>query len=127
MSNIQERLIDLNLAILNLKEASSLPSDSYINRDATIKRFELCFDLAWKILKHKLFSYGVDIQSPRLAFIEGVKNNLISDTDKWLDLIEMRNTAVHTYDSELADQLYKKIPNYISMLDELYLSCKAGD
>ena len=37
--------------------------DMYL--DATIQRFEFCFELAWKLMKTVLEYEGIDVNSPR--------------------------------------------------------------
>ena len=125
MSSKEEKMQDFKSAIDNLKDALSMDPASHSDsqmllRDAIIKRFELCYDLAWKCLKHKLFELGVDIQNPRAAYVEAVRSNLLHESEIWFEMITSRNNAVHSYDTDLADELYKKIPNYVDGLSSVY-------
>ena len=42
--------------------------DMYL--DATIQRFEFCFELAWKLMKTVLEYEGIDVNSPRSCIRE---------------------------------------------------------
>ena len=81
--------------------------DMYL--DATIQRFEFCFELAWKLMKACLEYEGFSANSPRSSIREGFKANLIADAAAWLDMLEQRNLASHTYDDEMAAELYRQI------------------
>ena len=137
MSSKEEKIGDFKLAISNLKDILDLKNNSqmelidnfndetddtidFIMRDAAIKRFELCYDLAWKCLKHKLAEVGVDIQNPRAAYSESVRSGFLKDDGVWFEIIAARNNAVHSYDTDLANELYKKIPEYVDEFEEVY-------
>ena len=81
--------------------------DAYL--DATIQRFEFSFELAWKLMKAYLEYDGFATNSPRSSIREGFKTNLLEDATAWLDMLEQRNLAAHTYDEEMAAKLYKRI------------------
>ena len=123
MSSKEEKIGDFELAIKNLKEIVTEP-ETLAMRDATIKRFELCYDLAWKCLKHKLSEQGVEIQTPRSAYVEAVRVGLLKEENIWFEIIKMRNNAAHSYDTDLANELYIKIPEYVDEFDEVYEAVK---
>ena len=56
--------------------------------DATIQRFEFCFELAWKLMKSALAYEGIEASSPRSSIREGWKQGLIDSAEKWLDMLE---------------------------------------
>ena len=66
---IDPRLKSFRAAIKRLEEALSLSTDSMV-RDSSIKRFELCFELAWKVIQRFLRDRGLDCRSPRDCFRE---------------------------------------------------------
>jgi nucleotidyltransferase substrate binding protein (TIGR01987 family) len=120
MSNFEEKILDFEKAIKNLKEIPKLVEVDGILRDGAIKRFELCFDLSWKCLKHKLTELGVEVYSPRNAFVEGVKNGFINENTDVKNLIETRNEATHSYDLKLAEEVFKQIPDFIIIFESIY-------
>lgn len=123
MSSKEEKINDFKIAVTNLKEIVT-ESETMIVRDATIKRFELCYDLAWKCIKHTLSEQGVEIQTPRSAYVEAVRAGILKEDDVWFEIITMRNNATHSYDSYLANELYKKIPAYVDNFEEVYEAAK---
>lgn len=90
------------------------------NRDSAIKRFEMCFDTAWKSLKAYLFQEkGVTCLSPKDCFKEGFKRGVIDYEDLWGKICDERNLAVHTYSEDFANALYKKLPEYLKLFEDL--------
>jgi nucleotidyltransferase substrate binding protein (TIGR01987 family) len=91
-------------------------------RDAIIKRFELCYDLLWKYGKLYLMIYHeTDILSPKKVFNELFSKQIISreDTDTLMDIAEVRNLTVHTYDEEYADDAAQEIIEYLKALEKI--------
>ena len=89
-------------------------------RDLAIKRFEMCFDLAWKTLKSYLFQEkGATCLSPKDCFKEGFKRGVVNYDDLWNKICDERNLAVHTYDEKFADALYAELPKFLKLFEEL--------
>lgn len=59
---------DFKKALQRLEEVLEVKKTT-ITRDSAIKRFELCFDLAWKIIKSASSDQGLMCASPRACFI----------------------------------------------------------
>mgnify|MGYP002747715690 FL=1 len=90
--------------------------DMYL--DATIQRFEFCFELAWKLMKAVLEYEGIEANSPRSSIREGWKQGLISDAEAWLDMMEKRNLSSHTYDENAAREIYREVKErYADLLE----------
>jgi nucleotidyltransferase substrate binding protein (TIGR01987 family) len=100
---------DLQSAVNNLTQLSGLDSLSDVQQDAFVKRFELAYELAWKCLQHQLQTEGIIARSPRQVFKEAVALGLIENERLWLEMIEIRNTLVHTYSAEKARALVEDI------------------
>jgi nucleotidyltransferase substrate binding protein (TIGR01987 family) len=79
-------------------------------RDAAIQRFEFCVELAWKV---SVKSLGVVATSPKPALREMFKAGLISDFNTWFDYIEARNKSSHTYDENIAAEVYSHVEHFI--------------
>ena len=105
-------------AIVRLEEVLELDKTD-ITRDSAIKRFEICFDLAWKSIKNYARNEGVECNSPRMCFKTAFKLNLIDYDEKWLKSIEDRNTTSHLYNEKSADQVYQRLPEYRSLFKSL--------
>lgn len=111
-------LNDFEKIIQRLKEVLSLEKTD-VNRDSAIKRFELCFDLAWKSIKEYAKKQGVECNSPRACFKIAFQLQLVNYDEHWLEMIEDRNLSTHLYKEEYADQIYSKLPDYLGMFREL--------
>lgn len=98
---------NLNKANQRLKEASTL-EPTPIHRDATIQRFEFCFELAWKAIQAYIREEGLECRSPRNCFRTAAQLNLIKDPLTWFEYLESRNLIAHTYNEKLANQVYKQ-------------------
>ncbi|SMC39613.1 nucleotidyltransferase substrate binding protein [Sporomusa malonica] len=112
LSFLVNRLIK---AVVTLEEVLQ-ESFSIIVRDATIQRFEYCFELSWKVLKKALKIEGVEVNSPRQALRSAFEIGYIEDIDIWFEMLEDRNLTSHTYDPEVADKVYesaKRLPTEI--------------
>jgi nucleotidyltransferase substrate binding protein (TIGR01987 family) len=89
--------------------------------DASIQRFELCFEICWKSLKRVLFFEGIDAKSPRHVFQESFKLGWLSDGDAfWTQMIKDRNNTVHTYNQDLAMKIYSALPSYLKAYKHLH-------
>ena len=106
-------------AVMGLEEVLKKPKDGFM-RDSAIKRFELAFDLAWKTIKAFLEEKGLVCISPVSCFKEAYRQGLIEYNDAWVkELVETRNKTVHTYDEDLAEEVYAALPNILDSLHKL--------
>ncbi len=95
------------------------------NIDATIQRFEFSVELFWKALKYLLAEKGTEVRYPRDVLQEAYAGKLIDQESRWLAMLKDRNLTSHTYNEELADDIYAHIVNdYYPLLrqtfDQLY-------
>ncbi|MDD5528341.1 MAG: HI0074 family nucleotidyltransferase substrate-binding subunit [Patescibacteria group bacterium] len=124
------RLKDFNKALLTLEEAIKTRKNKFV-RDASIKRFEYCFELAWKTAKLFLLdNFGVEASSPKECFRQLGKNKLVSDSEveKFLEMADDRNEIIHTYNDKFAEELYRRIVvrHFILLRKVYYLIEKGG-
>ena len=119
------RLKSFREAAERLEEVLSLPTDPVV-RDSGIKRFELCFELSWKVVQRFLRDRGLDCRSPRDCFREAFSYGLLAEEGVWVQMVHDRNLSVHTYNEELANQMYARLLGYLpafrQLLGELQLS-----
>lgn len=91
-----------------------------IVRDSAIKRFELCFELAWKTAKAFLEEeHSTTCVSPRNCFREAFRVRLIEHEAVWLDLTSDRNYTAHTYNQKLAEKIYADLPKALEAFKTL--------
>ncbi len=108
--NFKDSFNDLEKGLNKLKEVIEIKSiDREIKRDSTIKRFEFSYELMWKNLKRILEIEGFNPKSPRETFEFAYKNDIIENEDIWLNMLMDRNIAVHVYNEEEVDKIYKNI------------------
>jgi len=116
--NGRERVIryykDYKNAVENLAMGVQNAVDD-LSIDGTIKRFELCYELAWKLIKEVLADRGIICKNPRDCFKEAFSNQLIDNQESWLEMIKDRNLLVHTYDASVSREVFENI-------EEKYLS-----
>jgi len=111
-------LQDFGRAIARLGEVLILEKNP-IHRDSAIKRFELCFDLAWKSIKIYAKNEGIECSSPRECFKTGFQLGLIDYDEKWLAIIDDRNLTAHLYKEEHAEQVYSRLSAYLELFKNL--------
>ena len=115
-------------ALNSLEEAINLHSQSNLReseknafRDACIQRFEFSIELAWKISRKIM---GTSSQAPNTVIREMAQNNLIDDPKVWFEFIDARNKTSHTYDEDIARQVYAVILKFIPEAKKLLVHLK---
>lgn len=111
-------IINLKKAVQRLREATAL-SLTRIHRDATIQRFEFCFELAWKTLKIFLSEQGIECQSPKDCYRRAADAKLINDPKLWFGYLKARNLTAHTYNEKIAARVYKKAKGFPQAVKDL--------
>lgn len=85
-------------------------------RDSCIQRFEFCIELSWKVSIKLL---GLDTKAPNPAIREMAQNKLIDDTQIWFGFLIARNKTSHSYDEEIAQEVYREVEKLGPELDKL--------
>jgi nucleotidyltransferase substrate binding protein (TIGR01987 family) len=107
-NRLQERISEYLRATLQLEKALAQPFDEFI-RDSVIQRFEIAYELAWKMLKLRLEAEAVSANSPKQVLQEALQVGFIQDGNAWTELQNNRNLTSHTYDEKLAGVVYNFI------------------
>jgi nucleotidyltransferase substrate binding protein (TIGR01987 family) len=115
---VTPRLTSLRNAVVRLREALAV-AETDVSRDAAIQRFEFCFELAWKAVQERARNEGMDCQSPKGCLKLAFKSGWIQDESGWLAMIEDRNRTSHTYDEQLAKDVYRRLSQHLPLLDAL--------
>ena len=124
LANYVNALHKLEEAVLyieknNLEQNKTLILDEII-KEGLIQRFEYTHELAWNVMKdYALYQGNTTIGGSRDATREAFKLQLFTEGHIWMDMIKSRNETSHTYNQELADEIYNKILNqyYPAFLD----------
>ena len=116
-------LQDFDRIIARLKEVLQKEKND-ISRDSSIKRFELCFDLAWRAIKVFSKEKGVECYSPTDCFKSGYQLKLIDNEAAWLEMVKARNETVHVYKEAKAEEVYAHLSKYVPLFEELLKKLK---
>lgn len=110
----------------NYKKAVAKLSDVVVNhpgdlsdleKEGLIQRFEYTHELAWNLMKDYLIYQGItSITGSRDSTREAFKNELISNGEKWMEMIGSRNKTSHMYNQETADEIAAAIITHYSPL-----------
>ncbi|MFO7884960.1 MAG: nucleotidyltransferase substrate binding protein [Desulfobacteraceae bacterium] len=107
-SNYQKALAQLTQAV----ELHRLRPLSNIEQQGFVKAFEFTHELAWKVMKDFFVYQGnTQIMGSRDATREAFQNQLIQDGENWMEMIKVRNRAVHTYDEATVNDIIQKVSN----------------
>lgn len=109
---IKLQIAQLNQAVSTLAEAAVL-EPTQINKDATIQRFEYCFELVWKLMQSIARIKGTEVYNPRDSIRTAAQNNLIDNAETWFEFLKSRNTTVHIYSQKVADQVYEGAKRFL--------------
>ena len=117
LQNFQKAL-DRLMEIVTMAEIGDLTE---IEQEAMIQRFEYTQELSWKLIKDFYTHQGeVGIQGSKDAYRLAFQRDLITDGQLYMDMVNSRNRAAHTYNEETAEEVAADIINrYAHALDEL--------
>jgi len=117
----KQRLSNFKKSLAHLAVAVEIEEPSIVQQAGTIQFFEMSFELAWKTLKDYLEEQGfADVKSPKTTIKKAFEISLVEDGHMWLEALENRNLAAHTYDDETAQEIYDLIcHSYFPLLEAL--------
>jgi nucleotidyltransferase substrate binding protein (TIGR01987 family) len=117
----KQRLSNFKKSLAHLADAVEIEEPSILQQAGTIQFFEMGFELAWKTLKDYLEEQGfTDVKSPKATIKKAFEVSLIEDGHMWLEALENRNLAAHTYDDETVQEIYDLIcHSYFPLLEAL--------
>lgn len=118
MSRSDELAGDFKNILQKWKEALEQP-EAEISRDAAILRFELAFEVGWKLIQHLAREEGYEAKSPRQAFQQAFSMGWITEEVIWDDILKARNTATHVYREAYAKALYRQLNDFYKAFEEL--------
>lgn len=114
-------LNDINLSpLLQARErldSAIKVAKSELEKIGAIKCFEYCYELSWKLMKKILLKKGVETNNPRDTFRAAGINHLVNDSEMWFDFILKRNLTSHTYDDQLAHEIFDFLPIFLKEVD----------
>lgn len=117
-----DKSINFKKTLNQLKNFSSLPINNDRDKAGIIQAFEFTFEQCWKAIQKRAGSEGVEIGSPKKAFMFAFQNAWIKKEKEsiWLSMLEDRNLTSHTYKEDVANAVVKRIiDHYIPQFEEL--------
>jgi nucleotidyltransferase substrate binding protein (TIGR01987 family) len=106
----------LKQALATLKVALNEEENEF-TRDASIQRFEFCYELGWKLLKKVVEYEDRDLSGgPASTIKKAVEMRILDREDLWLDMHRSRNLTTLTYDQKVADDIYRALHSHHNTL-----------
>lgn len=118
MTPDRDRLASLRIALGRLDDALVQPKTEW-TRDSAIQRFEFTFELAWKAVATAARAHGVEARSPREAFKQAFALGWVTGEDVWLRMLDDRNRTTHTYNEAIAEEIFRRLPEYAEAVGAL--------
>ncbi|MGH7821910.1 MAG: HI0074 family nucleotidyltransferase substrate-binding subunit [Candidatus Binatia bacterium] len=112
------RLGALDSALARLTEALDA-AETGISRDASIQRFEFCFELAWRAIQDHGRDAGLDCRSPKSCLKLAFRQGWIESEAAWLTMLDDRNLTSHTYNEATAREIYGRLREHLATLGRL--------
>lgn len=106
-------------AIMENWEKSLAAPKTEFTRDSAILRFELTFEVAWKLLQILVREQGYEANSPRQAFQHAFSIGWITDEVAWDEILRARNNAIRIYREADAEILYGELKRFYAAFADL--------
>ena len=120
MDRLGERLQVARRALGTFREALREPKTP-LSRDASIQRFEYTYEAVWKVAQLYLrASEKLSLASPAAVTRACFQSALLNEEQgrMAMDMLRDRNLTVHTYNEELADQIYSRLAAYAVLMEQ---------
>ena len=120
MSILSERIENFKKAyniFFDAVQAYNKDENSVLIQMALVKSFEICIELAWKVLKDYLQQKGINSLLPKDVIKEAFSTEIIKNGQVWIDMINARNSTSHEYNIDKVNVIIKNISsNYYEEL-----------
>ena len=124
--NSQYKLSNFAKVVNNLQNILQETATPIV-RDAAIKRYELCYELAWKAIQEALKTEGLEeCKSPKNCFQQAFQQGWIEDDKTFVEMIAKRNLTTHTYNDNLAEEIYANLGKYLVLFEFLLAQLQIG-
>jgi len=95
-------------------------------RDSAIKRFEFSFELFWKCLQAFCAYQGIECNSPRESIQQAFRLKVLSQDRTYLEMLEDRNLSSHSYNEDVAKEIFSRLKRYADAIETVLKSIKKG-
>lgn len=104
-------------------------TEENVIKAGVIQNFEFTYELCWKFMKRWLelnLTPGLlDGVSRKELFRYALENRLINSFEDWVKYHELRNTTSHTYNEDVADEIYIVSETFLKDAKILYHAIEA--
>lgn len=133
LSSLEKAAASLKAAVTVSQSASQMAG---LNIDAintikagVIQNFEFTYELCWKFIKRwleiNLGSVYVDGVSRKELFRIAAEHQLIDDVGKWMGYHDSRNETAHSYDADVAQEVFEVSIKFLPSAETLLNNLKA--
>ena len=127
LTGLQKGVTSLNRA-LEVADPDVLerydPAIGEVMKAGVIQNFEFTYELCWKFIRRWLKeNYSPEITdgvSRRELFRMAAENLLIEDVDRWMSYHDARNRSSHTYQPEIAEEVFRTAFDFARDAARLY-------
>ena len=122
----QYRFDNFKKSYLLLQEAIEFYNEGKMEqlaKEGMIQRFEICMELAWKVMKDYLEYNGIIFKQviPTAVIKEAIESKLIENGDNWMAALAARNKTSHIYSFDNFNKILDQIANnYFKCFEQLY-------
>ncbi len=114
MSRLNERIENFNRAFgifCDAVNAYNTNRENILTHMALVQSYEVCFELAWRVLKDYLAENGIIVYMPKEVIKEAFHNNVIENGQIWIDMLNARNATSHEYNMDKINSILNNIRN----------------
>lgn len=120
MSRLSERAENFGKAFeifSNVVSAYKTDKENIVLHMALVQAYEICFELAWKVLKDYLAENGIIVYLPKEVIKEAFASEVIKDGQLWINMLDARNSTSHEYNLDKVKQILERVA--FAYFDEL--------
>ncbi len=117
----KQRFDNFKKSFALLEQAVNIKNPDVVQRAGLVQFFEVCFELAWKVMKDYLWEEGfLQVKTPREMIKKCFEIGLIENGEEWLQALGDRNLSAQTYEEQTAQEIENLIrKRYFALLREL--------
>lgn len=123
-----EKISKFEQAIIHLDEVFTAYDQYKLSelKDAAIRRFSICFNLALNAIHAYLLDEGyLDLNSPKAVMRQAYAAGLLEDDLPWIELLKARNLAAHVYDEATANDIFTQVrADFVPLFHDLLQKLK---
>jgi nucleotidyltransferase substrate binding protein (TIGR01987 family) len=129
------KLNDLEAALTNFRDALTLEPAMFPElvadniKSGQIQKFEFTIELLWKTVQVFLFEVdGVDVVTPKAVAKEFVEAGYCDYEvyELFIQAINDRNQLSHIYRQEMAESIWQRLPEYVSLAEKIVSAISAA-